>query len=67
MRGDYFFFLSELLEINKLAKRVTGTASTEMSAAAPVLTLCLLFLLSELFLHMTVILSVDYLFIILRL
>ncbi len=41
---DYFFFL---LENNKLAKRVTGTASTDMSAAAPVLRLCL-FLLLEL-------------------
>jgi hypothetical protein len=41
---DYFFFL---LENNKLAKRVTGIASTDMSAAAPVLRLCL-FLLLEL-------------------
>ena len=39
---DYFFFV---LEINKLAKRVTGTASTDMSAAAPVLMLCLFLLL----------------------
>ncbi len=50
---DYFFFL---LEINKLAKRVTGTASTDMSAAAPVLMLCL-FLLLELSLLMVDILS----------
>ena len=42
---NYFFLL---LEINKLAKRVTGTASTDMSAAAPVLMLCL-FLLLEVF------------------
>jgi hypothetical protein len=49
---DYFFFL---LEINKLAKRVTGTASTDMSAAAPVLMLCL-FLLLELLSLMVVLL-----------
>ena len=30
-----------MMEISKLAKRVTGTASTDMSAAAPVLMLCL--------------------------
>ena len=42
---SYFFFL---LEISKLAKRVTGTASTDMSAAAPVFMLCL-FLLLEVF------------------
>ena len=50
---DYFFLL---LEINRLAKRVTGTASTEMSAAAPVLRLCL-FLFSELFSLMFTVLS----------
>jgi hypothetical protein len=44
-----------LLEINKLAKRVTGTASTDMSAAAPVLMLCL-FLLLELLSLMVVLL-----------
>ncbi len=30
-----------LLEISRLARRVTGTASTEMRAAAPVVMLCL--------------------------
>jgi hypothetical protein len=52
---SYFFFL---LEISKLAKRVTGTASTDMSAAAPVLTLCLFWLL-EVFSLMIDILSVS--------
>ncbi len=56
---DYFFFL---LEISKLAKRVTGTASTDMSAAAPVLMLCV-FLLLELFSVITDILSVNQVFI----
>ena len=37
-----------LLDTNKLAKRVTGTASTDMSAVAPALKMCL-FLLLELF------------------
>ena len=54
---DYFFFL---LEISKLARRVTGTASTDMSVAAPVLMLCL-FLLSELFSLISDILSVNQL------
>ena len=52
---DYFFFL---LEISRLAKRVTGTASTDMSAVAPVLMLCL-FLSLELLLFMAVVLSLN--------
>jgi hypothetical protein len=48
-----------LLEISKLAKRVTGTASTDMSAAAPVLMLGL-FLLLELFSLMAVFLSTTF-------
>ena len=52
---DYFF---SLLEINKLAKRVTGSASTDMSAAAPVLMLCLVLLL-EVFSLMVEILSLN--------
>ena len=56
--AHYFFFL---LEINKLARSVTGTASTDMSVAAPVVMLCL-FLLSELFSLMAYILSVNQIF-----
>ena len=54
---DYFRFL---LEISKLARSVTGTASTDMSVAAPVLMLCL-FLSLELFSLMADILSVNQL------
>jgi type III secretory pathway component EscT len=50
-----------LLEINKLAKRVTGTASTDMSVAAPALMLCLFSLLLELLSLMADILSVNQL------
>ena len=54
---NYFFLL---LEISKLARSVIGTASTDMSVAAPVVMLCL-FLLSELFSLISDILSVNQL------
>jgi hypothetical protein len=55
---NYFFLL---LEISKLARSVTGTASTDMSVAAPVVMLCL-FLSLELFSLMADILSVNQIF-----
>ena len=58
----HYFFL--FVDISKLAKRVTGTASTEMSVAAPVFMLCL-FLLLELFSLIIDILSVNQVLIIL--
>ena len=57
----HYFFL--FVDISKLAKRVTGTASTDMSAAAPVFMLCL-FLLLEVFSLIIDILSVNQVLII---